>query len=413
METLDKDECKTLNKLVAKLNIKFQSIDEKLSVLDDVKDKINTLTEGDVLKNTVKEATEASKLALAAVKSIQSNFDKLSFEYQNVRKENDELRAQVINNDNYVRRKNLVIRGIKETDGENCENLFKQFLKNKLQLSDEYVTSVKFERCHRLGKINEDKKWSRPMIIRFCHYEDRKTVWEKRHTLANTPYSLNENFCYQTEFNRKKLYPIYRKAKSMDEYKNKISLVADRLIIDGTIYSVNSIDRLPSNIHPKNFTRKCNDSTLVFGGVLSEYDCLSNWAPSPIVYNEEKYSSVEQAYMKAKAKSNNDHIAEKSVMFTDNPREIKRIGAAIKVRDKWIRERKGIMLNIVRAKFSQNDTMRKSLLDTGHRKLGETGSDQYYSTGLPLTHRDVLKSDTWKGESQLGKILEIVRNELQ
>ena len=70
------------------------------------------------------------------------------------------------------------------------------------------------------------------------------------------------------------------------------------------------------------------------------------------------------------------------------------------------------MLELVRAKYEQNEELKQLLIATGNRKLGETGKDSFFSIGLPLTHPDVLNADKWKMDNQLGKALETVRRDL-
>ena len=55
---------------------------------------------------------------------------------------------------NYVsRRNNLVLRGIREQNGEIYEQLVPKCFKDQLKLDDPTITAMKFIRVHRLGKI--------------------------------------------------------------------------------------------------------------------------------------------------------------------------------------------------------------------------------------------------------------------
>ena len=51
----------------------------------------------------------------------------------------------------------------------------------------------------------------------------------------------------------------------------------------------------------KKFCTKSNNTTEVFGGILSEHSTFSNWPPSQIEYNSNVYVNLEQAYMHIKA----------------------------------------------------------------------------------------------------------------
>ena len=50
-------------------------------------------------------------------------------------------------------------------------------------------------------------------------------------------YSMSENFSRSTEYNRQKLYPIFKKAKHIDRYK-KMLLNEDILVLDDERYNV-------------------------------------------------------------------------------------------------------------------------------------------------------------------------------
>lgn len=418
--SISSEDSKTLKTMAARLNVMFESFNQKLDLLDKLNVNLDKLTKDDVLINSVKEAHSTAKLALktandnsVVISKIQDSVEKMEFKFNALVRENGQLKEQVKNNDNYVRRNNLVVRGISEEGGDDCEQLVRTFMKEQLKFDNEFISNVKFVRCHRLGGKDAGQTWSRPIIVRFFFFGDRRRVWAQRHQLANTTYSLSENFCGQTEFNRKKLYPIYRAAKVLPAYSRKTTMVADRLILDSKSYDIDTIDQLPEAIHPRNYARKTDANTIVFGGVLSEYDCFSNWSASPIKYEGNDYVSVEQAYMHVKAKDNGCPLAAKHVMYTNDSREIKEIGAAVKGNHEWHKKKKDVMLQIVRAKFTQNEKLKKILLDSGNRKLGETGKDDFFSIGLPLTARNVLNSNNWKAQSQLGNILETVRSELK
>ena len=49
-------------------------------------------------------------------------------------------------------------------------------------------------------------------------------MWESKTRLKGTGFTLSENFDSDTSYNRKKLYPIFKKARSVSE---KVSLKGD------------------------------------------------------------------------------------------------------------------------------------------------------------------------------------------
>ena len=295
--------------------------------------------------------------------------DKVDYFGELVEEENLKLKQKLTHLENYSRRDNLVIRGIKETKDEVCEAVVKTFCKDKLKFESEVIDCIKIVQCHRLGEKQHGKtKWIRPIIVRFFNFGDRQQAWSARSKLAGTSYSVSENFTGETEYNRKKLYPIFKAAKKMQKYEKKVYMYEDTLMLNNIRYTVKDLDNLPEDVHPKKICSKSNDTTEVFGGILSEHSALSNWSPSQIKYNNQVYVNLEQAYMHVKALENGDDAAARKIRYTKDPREIKRIGSnlAVNNKEKWDTIRHGVMHDLVKAKFMQNDDMAQELIQTGN-----------------------------------------------
>ena len=147
--------------------------------------------------------TTCAKLS-AENKAINCKIDKLEFTCDELSNENRELKQHTNNLDNYSRRSNVVIRGLTEPQGESnadCEKAARDFFKDQLKLSDDVVSSIKFEMCHRLGKC---AVFRRPVIVRFSNYKDKVIVWDAKFKLTDHRFSLSDNFSSDTEFKRKK-----------------------------------------------------------------------------------------------------------------------------------------------------------------------------------------------------------------
>ena len=52
--------------------------------------------------------------------------------------------------------------------------------------------------------------------------------------------------------------------------------------------------------------------------------------------------------------------------------------------EKWNTIRHGVMHDLVKAKFMQNEEMARELIQTGNRKLGEIGKGSDYAIGVPI-----------------------------
>jgi len=131
------------------------------------------------------------------------------------------------------------------------------------------------------------------------------------------------------------------------------------------------------------------------------YFFLSNFYEAPVEYGGLRYLNNEAAFQAQKCLTEEEKEA-----FTQlPPNKAKRLGRQVTLRSDWEQVKVGIMEEIVRAKFTQNDDLRSRLLATGDAELveGNNWNDTFWGVHL----------STGKGENHLGQILMKVRSELQ
>ena len=180
-------------------------------------------------------------------KTICGKNEQLEFTCNQLNNENNELQLQNNNLENYSCRSNIVIRGISEPQREtnaDCELTVKNFLKVQLKLPDDVVNAMQIERYRRCGIRGPTK---RLIIVRFCNYKDKVTVWDAKFKNTDHGYYISDSFLRNTEFKRRKLYAVHKKVKSLDQYKNKSSLNGNVLTIDSVRYLVVNLNMLPRN----------------------------------------------------------------------------------------------------------------------------------------------------------------------
>ena len=191
--------------------------------------------------------------------------------------ENKSLKLHTNKLDNYSRRMNIIIRGIddsKEETNDQCVHKVYDFLKNQLKLDDGTVDRIKFAGCHRLSvstnrnRREHHQQMKRPIIVQFFNAADKATVWGAKFHISDSGVSISENFSADTEYNRNKLYMLYKKAKSMDRYKQKVHLVGDVLILDGKRYGVDELHNLPVELSPRQFRRGSMMSSIFLVGFI-------------------------------------------------------------------------------------------------------------------------------------------------
>jgi ribA/ribD-fused uncharacterized protein len=134
-----------------------------------------------------------------------------------------------------------------------------------------------------------------------------------------------------------------------------------------------------------------------------EYKFLSNFAfiPGGILSPEDgiRYRTVEHAYQAAKT---HDKFQKNIIKQCSTPKEAKKIGRSLDLRDDWKFIREGVMKSLLIEKF-KIDEFRKQLLDTKNSKLieGNTWGDRFWG---------VYKG---KGQNKLGDMLMRVRDEIK
>ena len=133
---------------------------------------------------------------------------------------------------------------------------------------------------------------------------------------------------------------------------------------NSTKYSLNNnINDLPKECGLESvFTRSIGEDGIAFQGIHSP---LSNFYRSPLEYNGTEYVSSEQAYQVCKARAYGLHKLADSMYKETCSFAIKKSSREIPYSPEWDQRRRGVMKAIVRAKFTQNAHVRKSLLRTG------------------------------------------------
>lgn len=131
-----------------------------------------------------------------------------------------------------------------------------------------------------------------------------------------------------------------------------------------------------------------------------EYFFLSNFYEAPVEYRGLRYGSNEAAFQAQKCMTE----AEKEMFTQLRPSDAKKKGRRVQLRPDWEKVKVGIMREIVRAKFAQNEGLRALLLATGDAVLeeGNTWNDTFW--GIHLKNG--------QGQNHLGRILMQVRKEL-
>jgi N-glycosidase YbiA len=131
-----------------------------------------------------------------------------------------------------------------------------------------------------------------------------------------------------------------------------------------------------------------------------KYRFLSNFAASPVMYQDETYPTVEHAYQAAKT---DDRILRMAIRYMPTAAAAKKAGSKIPRAEDWFTKSLQIMEYLVYQKFAWNPELKALLLATGDKELveGNTWGDTFWG---------VCRG---KGSNELGKILMRVRAQLR
>lgn len=129
------------------------------------------------------------------------------------------------------------------------------------------------------------------------------------------------------------------------------------------------------------------------------FSFLSNFHPSPIVFEGIEYRTVEHAFQAAKTL---DLVKRKTIASVGLPGIAKKLGRSLKLREDWEEVKLKVMLELVRIKF-QDYELKLQLLATHDATLieGNWWDDTFWGVCKGV------------GTNHLGRILMQVRDELR
>jgi N-glycosidase YbiA len=132
------------------------------------------------------------------------------------------------------------------------------------------------------------------------------------------------------------------------------------------------------------------------------YGCFSNFSRHPVRLDGQEWPTSEH-YFQAQKFAGTDHAED--VRRAETPMRAAEIGRDRKrpFRSDWDAVKESVMLDALRAKFTQHDDLKAILLGTGDAELVEhTANDRYWGDG-----------GDGSGKNRLGVLLMQVRDELR
>lgn len=334
-------------------------------------------------------------------KKIERKFDQLAQEscFQS-------LREQVFN-----KRFNLIITGLQEDTQMSMSDLVIKFLESKLNLKN-----IEFKSATRIGPAPEDQQsFIRPILLNFGGINHRNRVWRKRHfdadeqndqrvrVQADLPRELKEGI--------QMLYLVAKAASNFEQF-HSAKVFNYQLEIDEKRYLPSQLEDLPYEIRPSTLSTPRSELTLAF---FSKRSILLNHNPAEFIVDDQKYFNVEHYLaVKRAAFSKQPSMIRKAATARD-PKQAKYVLNALRDDrpDEWYADIESVLLEGLRAKFSQNPALATFLIETNNLLIGEASKDERWGIGMTLSNPEVLNSSLWNPEGNLlGVSLMKIRAEL-
>ena len=131
-----------------------------------------------------------------------------------------------------------MFRGLYESRFEDCTDIIKQFLYDKLQLNP---SEILIERAHRLGKRMRLQFSKRSIIAAFNNYVDTVQILGKAYLLKGSQFSIDRDYPAEILNARKQLWPRFKELKQTKRVRDTITirypaqLVKNREVIEDAL----------------------------------------------------------------------------------------------------------------------------------------------------------------------------------
>jgi ribA/ribD-fused uncharacterized protein len=156
--------------------------------------------------------------------------------------------------------------------------------------------------------------------------------------------------------------------------------------------------------------RTTDEFVFFYGGFMSQ------WYRSKFTVDGVTYCTAEQYMMAMKAEYFGDTDIQKKIMATTDPSEQKALGRQVSNfnAEAWNAVSRGYVYKANMAKFTQDNTLKEYLLETGDRELVEASPyDKIWGIGMNENQPGVTSKCNWKGTNWLGETLTKVRNDIR
>ena len=248
--------------------------------------------------------------------------------------QNSILYDRMIELEDYSRRENLIICGIKESQGENCFMVIQKFFQH---LGFEHIF---IQRCHRVGMRHN--RGERDILVRLLHFQEKMMIMKCRSKLPSGIY-INDDHSPETKRKINVLRLVYKEAKKIDP---TTTLAKDKLYFRKKQYTMKNLHSIP--INTEKLSTKYSQDTIAFAGRFSP---LSNLAPCSIDIDGRTYPSSEHYYQHTKCLAAGNIRAAAMLLSSDPMKAMEAGSVAKQPTESTLKEGAMIMERVLHSKF--------------------------------------------------------------
>lgn len=424
VQTTIKDEIKIISagmqKQVKSLNTKVREVENSISAN---KNEIKKINQKVAHLGNLEEAiaSEVQKCFSVRVASLEKDLQESKAEITKLKRAKPNPPAKGTDNSDQVtrneflreqrfnRRRNLMLVGVEEVqEGEDEKVKISELLQTRLN-----IPKPKLEMVTRMGAAGGNNP--RPALITFAHIDQRYNVWYKKSQINKDQTQkiwVQEDLPKKLRTELSALLKIQKRAKAMQDKYPDTKIKDFKIRIQGRYYEAQELELLPDDLKPSRTTTPQSDDAVVFFGRSSP---LSNHHLCNIKIAGRAFTCVEHFLAWQRANTAKVKELADEVLQMKDPSEHKNVLNSLKEKntDDWEDTVGNVLLTALRAKFQQNEALKKFLCDTYPRKIGEASLNPQWGIGLSLTDANVLDTTKWNEDgNRLGKTLEKIREEL-
>ena len=144
--------------------------------------------------------------AMEEITKISALEENNQMQQKSLKQENKLLKEQIVTQENYSRKKNIKIVGIKSQNNQGLEDsIIRVMRKIGINLSPRDIETAHYITQDRRGENS-------PVIVRFLHWKDKQSIMTKKDRLRQDNIYIQEDYPRVIEERRRMLIPIFIKA---------------------------------------------------------------------------------------------------------------------------------------------------------------------------------------------------------